>query len=105
MVQLIVTTPQGEERTLESAPGYSLMEALRNGGVDEIVAVCGGCCSCATCHVYVDSEWFNRLPPMESSEEDLLDALDNRADTSRLSCQIQLSDALDGLRLTVAEEG
>jgi 2Fe-2S ferredoxin len=81
------------------------MEAIRDHGVDELLALCGGCCSCATCHVYVDRDFVAALPPMSSDEDDLLDSSDVRDDRSRLSCQIVLNDALDGLRVTIAPEG
>ena len=104
MPKLIVVTREGEERELDGEVGLSVMEIARDGGVDEILALCGGCCSCATCHVHVDSAWADRLPPMSADEDDLLDSSDHRTATSRLSCQIQFTPALDGLRVTVAAE-
>ena len=80
------------------------MEAIRDAGVDELLALCGGCCSCATCHVHVDEAWVDKLPPMTADENDLLDSSDRRSATSRLSCQLPFSDALDGLRVTIAAE-
>lgn len=80
------------------------MEALRNGGIDEILAMCGGSCSCATCHVYVDSRFVDALPQVSHDENSLLDASSHRKETSRLSCQIVMSPELDGLRVTVAPE-
>lgn len=99
-----VTTRAGEERVVEATSGRSLMENLREGGIDEILALCGGNCSCATCHVHVAEEWLNKLPPMSEDEDDLLDSSDDRRADSRLSCQIQVTDALDGLAVTVAQE-
>lgn len=78
------------------------METLREAGIGEILATCGGMCSCATCHVYV-AQGFD-LPPMSEDENDLLDSSDHRQPNSRLSCQLILSDRLDGLALTVAPE-
>lgn len=104
MPQLIVTTREGETRTLEGEAGLSVMEVIRDAGVDELLALCGGCCSCATCHVHVDPEWFDRLPPMGEDENDLLDSSEHRDARSRLSCQLALSDALDGLSVTLAAE-
>jgi ferredoxin, 2Fe-2S len=99
-----VTTRSGEERKVEAATGRSLMENLRDGGIDDILALCGGNASCATCHVHVAREWLDKLPPMSADEDDLLDSSDARQDNSRLSCQIPVTDALDGLALTVAPE-
>lgn len=104
MPKLIVVTREGEERELEAEVGLSVMEIARDGGVDEILALCGGCCSCATCHVHVAPEWFGKLAPMSEDENDLLDSSSDRNETSRLSCQIQFTPALDGLKVTVAEE-
>jgi len=104
MPELIVTTREGEERRLEGEVGVSVMEVIRDGGVDELLALCGGCCSCATCHIYIDPAFAELLPPMSDDENDLLDSSDHRKETSRLSCQITLSDDLDGLRLAIAAE-
>jgi 2Fe-2S ferredoxin len=80
------------------------VEVIRENGIDELLALCGGCCSCATCHVYVDQAWLSALPPVGADEDDLLDLSDERAPNSRLSCQIRFSAALDGLRVTIAPE-
>ena len=74
------------------------MEVIRDAGIDEILALCGGCCSCATCHVHVDPEFAAKLTPMSEDENDLLDSSADRDETSRLSCQIEFTDALDGLQ-------
>jgi 2Fe-2S ferredoxin len=97
-----VTTREGEQRPVDATSGRSLMENLRDGGIDEILALCGGNCSCATCHVHVAQEWLDRLPPMSADEDDLLESSDDRRPDSRLSCQIPVTDALDGLSVTVA---
>jgi 2Fe-2S ferredoxin len=104
MAKLIVVTREGEERELEGETGLSVMEIVRDNGIDEILALCGGCCSCATCHVHVDPAFVDRLPAMSEDENDLLDSTSDRDETSRLSCQIQFTSALDGLRVTVAAE-
>ena len=104
MSQLIVTTREGQEHVLDGANGASVMETIRDGGIDELLALCGGCLSCATCHVYVDPAFADRLPSMSQDEDDLLDSSSHRRSTSRLSCQIVLDDSLDGLRVTVADE-
>lgn len=104
MPKLVVVNRAGEEKTVEASAGLSVMEAIRDNGFDELLALCGGCCSCATCHIHVDAAWADKLPAMSEDENDLLDSSDHRSDASRLSCQIQLSDALDGLKVTIAPE-
>jgi 2Fe-2S ferredoxin len=104
MPKLIVTLREGEEREITGESGLSVMEVLRDAGIDEILALCGGCCSCATCHVHVDPEFAAKLPKMTEDENDLLDSSSDRDDTSRLSCQIEFSEALDGMRVRVAAE-
>ncbi len=104
MPTLTVITREGEERQLEGEAGLSVMEVIRDGGIDELLALCGGCCSCATCHVHVDAAFLDKLPAMSPDEDDLLDSTSDRDATSRLSCQIPFDDALDGLRVTIAAE-
>lgn len=104
MPKLIVTTRDGAVQELEGQAGLSVMEIIRDGGVDELLALCGGCCSCATCHVYVDPAFAGSITPMGEDENDLLDSSDHRNDMSRLSCQIPFSAALDGLKVTIAAE-
>lgn len=104
MPQLIVTTRDGTEHRLEGAEGVSVMEVMRAGGIDEVVALCGGCCSCATCHVYVDADGLARLPAMSADESDLLDSSEHRGEGSRLSCQLRFGAGLDGLSVKVAPE-
>jgi len=104
MSRIIVTMREGEAREIAGVDGSSVMEAIRNAGIDELLALCGGCCSCATCHVHVDPEWLPRLPAMSQDEDDLLDSSSDRNATSRLSCQIPFSSDLDGLIITIAAE-
>jgi 2Fe-2S ferredoxin len=104
MPKLIVVTREGEEREIMGDAGLSVMEVIRDAGIDEVLALCGGCCSCATCHVHVDPEFASRLKPMSPDEDDLLDSSADRDDRSRLSCQIEFGEALDGLKVTVAAE-
>lgn len=104
MPSVEVTTRDGRTRRIEGEAGRSLMLNLQAGGIEEILALCGGCCSCGTCHVYVDEAWLDRLPGMKTDENDLLDFSDARQKNSRLSCQIRLTDALDGIAVTVAPE-
>jgi len=102
---LTVTLREGEQREIEAESGVTVMEAIRDGGVDELMAICGGCCSCATCHVYVDTAFADRMPAMTEDEDELLDGTAHRTEKSRLSCQLPFSDELDGLRVEIAPEG
>ena len=104
MPKLIVVNREGEEQALEGDAGLSVMEVIRDNGIDELLALCGGCCSCATCHVYVDPAFADALPKLSEDENDLLDSSDHRNESSRLSCQLVMTDALDGLRITIAPE-
>ncbi|MEA3040525.1 MAG: ferredoxin, 2Fe-2S [Sphingomonadales bacterium] len=104
MPKLIVVTRDGTERVVEARAGWSVMENIRDNGFDELLALCGGCCSCATCHVHVDAEWLERLRPIKDEEDELLDTSDHRAGNSRLSCQILFGPELDGLRVRIAPE-
>jgi ferredoxin, 2Fe-2S len=99
-----VTTRAGQEHSLDGEAGLSLMETIRDAGIDELLALCGGCCSCATCHVIVDEAWTDAVGGAGEDEGDLLDSSAHRVAASRLSCQITLDDALDGLRVTIAPE-
>src|SRR3546814_14949648 len=85
----------GAECILDVTDGKSIMETLRDHGVDDLLALCGCCCSCATCHIYVDPQYAVGLPPMSDDENDLLDSSDHRTDQSRLSCQLNVSTQLD----------
>lgn len=92
----------GQLHELEAVEGWRLMEVIRDYGLP-IKAECGGACSCATCHVYVDQTWMDKIPPMREDEEDMLDQAFEVQDNSRLSCQIILDENLDGLRVTLAK--
>ena len=104
MAKLNVVTREGQEVVLEGQEGLSVMEIIRDGGIDELLALCGGCCSCATCRVHVDPAFADKLPPISEDENDLLDSSDHRNDQSRLSCQLTFNAELDGLRVTIAPE-
>lgn len=104
MPTINVTLRTGAQRTIAATSGLSVMENLRDNGVDEILALCGGSCSCATCHVHVAPEWWEQVGGPNADEDDLLATSDHRTATSRLSCQIPMSDSLDGLAVTVAPE-
>jgi 2Fe-2S ferredoxin len=101
-MKILVTDQDGQEHELEGLDGWRTMEVIRDWGLN-IKAECGGACSCATCHVYVDEAWFDKLPAPSDDEEDLLYSTLDKKPTSRLSCQILLSDDLDGLKVTLAE--
>ena len=104
MPKLVVVNRSGEESTIEVGDGLSVMEAIRDNGFDELLALCGGCCSCATCHIFVDPAFADQLPAMSEDENDLLESSDHRGETSRLSCQVHLTPDLDGLRVIIAPE-
>ena len=104
MPRLTVVTRTGEELSFEAHPSSSVMEAIRDGGIDDIAAICGGCCSCATCHVHVDPAYVAKLPPRSEDEYSLLHGLETFKDNSRLSCQIRVADAAEGLKVTIPGE-
>ena len=93
----------GKEHELEAEPGWRVMEIIRDWGVP-IKAECGGACQCATCHVYVDEDWLERLPAMREEERDRLGDAPSEEENSRLSCQLIFQPEMDGLRLTLAPE-
>ena len=90
----------GTARTVEAELGATVMETAINNDIPGILATCGGSCSCATCHVYVADSWFERLPPPALEESDMLDTAHDLKDNSRLSCQIKVTEELDGLTVT-----
>ena len=104
MPKLLVTNRAGQETAVEATAGLSVMENIRDNGFDELLALCGGCCSCATCHIHIDPAFADKLPAMSEDENDLLDSSDHRDAYSRLSCQVPMTDVLDGLKVTIAEE-
>jgi 2Fe-2S ferredoxin len=95
------TLLDGAEHAVEIAAGLSLMEGAKAHRVPGIEAACGGSMACGTCHVHVDDAWFGRLPPMGDTERAVLDFAIAPSATSRLACQVRLTDDLDGLRVTV----
>jgi 2Fe-2S ferredoxin len=99
-----VINRDGSTKAIAVEPGLSVMEAIRDNGFDELLALCGGCCSCATCHVIVDDAWAAKLPAMSDDENDLLDSSDHRTANSRLSCQLHVTPDLDGMSVTIAKE-
>jgi 2Fe-2S ferredoxin len=104
MGKLVIVNRDGAETEVEVTNGFSVMEGIRDNGIDELLALCGGCCSCATCHIHIDPAFADKVPPMGEDESDLLDSSEHRNEFSRLSCQIKMTAALDGLRVIIAEE-
>ena len=104
MTEINVATREGVRHQIEANDGWSVMTAIRGAGVDELLALCGGNLSCATCHVYVGEKFLSRLPPMSGDEDDLLDSSKHRTARSRLSCQLQVQDDLAGLDVQIAPE-
>lgn len=104
MPQINVVDHAGKETTIDAEVGRTLMEVIRDNGFDELLALCGGCCSCATCHVHIDPAFMDKVSTMSDDEGDLLDSSDHRTEFSRLSCQVQITDALEGMRVTIAPE-
>jgi ferredoxin, 2Fe-2S len=104
MPRLTIVTRDGSEHEVEGQTGLSVMEIIRENGFDELLALCGGCCSCATCHVHVDPEWAEKIGSMRGDEDDLLDSSDHRVPSSRLSCQIEFGPDLEGLKVRIAPE-
>ena len=102
-MKIYVTDLNGEEHSLDAIEGWRVMEIIRDHGLP-IKAECGGCCACATCHVYVDDDWLNKLVDLREEEEDMLDEAMDVQDNSRLSCQIIMSEELDGLRVSLAND-
>ena len=103
-MDVVVVTREGQEIRIDADPDQSLMEAIRDAGIDEMLAICGGCLACATCHVYVDAENISAVPPASEDEEELLESASERLTTSRLSCQIRVADVPMGIRVTIAPE-
>lgn len=105
MPNIIFTSPDGSVQTVEATEGSSVMETGVRVGVPGIVAECGGALACATCHVYVDNEFLSAVGEPDDFEDEMLDDAESpRAENSRLSCQIRMSQSLDGLAVTVAPE-
>jgi 2Fe-2S ferredoxin len=104
MVKVTYIEPDGTAKVVEADPGVSVMETAVDNDIEGIVAECGGGCSCATCHVYVDESWLDKLPAPEPQEDGMLDCVLDRRTNSRLSCQIAITAELDGLVVAVPEE-
>lgn len=105
MSEFTVITRDGASHPIPAEDGRSLMELIRDAGIDELEALCGGSCSCATCHVYIDAKSQELIPALSDGEDDLLDGSEYRIDDSRLSCQVQYNKAMQGIRVKIAPEG
>jgi ferredoxin, 2Fe-2S len=104
MAELVVVDRDGKEHRVEGRLGVSVMETLRELDYG-VAAICGGMCSCATCHVWVDEAWAPRLPPRQGDEQELLQELTSfRPATSRLSCQVPFTESLAGLKVAIAPD-
>jgi ferredoxin, 2Fe-2S len=102
-MKIVATDREAKEHTIEGRDGWTVMEVLRDAGLP-ISADCGGACACATCHVYVSQEWYEKLSPPSDMEIDMLDMALAVEPTSRLSCQIVCAPELDGIKVTLAPE-
>ena len=100
-MKIYVTDMDGKQHALDAVEGWRVMEIIRDHGLP-IKAECGGACACATCHVYVDESWVSKIAAMNEEEEYMLDEAFELEDNSRLSCQIIMSEELDGLKVTLA---
>lgn len=103
-MKIFVTAPDGIEHALEAIEGWRVMEIIRDYGLP-IKAECGGACACATCHVYVDEAWLNKIPAMREDEQDMLDSAFDVKENSRLSCQLIMDESMDGLKVIIAPSG
>lgn len=103
MPKITYIQADGTAQTVEAAVGATVMETAVDNDIDGIVAECGGACSCATCHVYVDAAWSERAGTPDAMEDGMLDCVIDRRDSSRLSCQISVTDQLDGLVVHIPE--
>ena len=104
MASIVVVDTSGTEHVLEGTPALPLMKIIRAAGFDDFLALCGGNCACGTCHVLVDPAFAAKIGPMSDDERDVLDMGECRQANSRLSCQIEFNDDLDGLRVTIAAD-
>lgn len=104
MAQIKLVLRDGSQLNVEGKENENLMKIIRDGGGYELLALCGGGCSCATCHVYVDERFAGDLPSIGAEENDLLDCSNHRRANSRLSCQVPFHAGLDGIRIEIAPE-
>ena len=103
MPRIIFHCLDGKRREIDASVGNTLMEVAIDGNIDGIVAECGGACACATCHSFIAPDWGAKIPAMSNMEDAMLDSAMDRDDRSRLTCQIEITDELDGLEVFVAD--
>jgi len=103
VTKIVVKDREGNLKELSADIGLTLMEIIRDAGLD-IEAACGGCCACATCHLYIDKDWLSKLPAKDDDEESMLDQAFNVNDNSRLGCQIEFNEGLEGIQVELAPE-
>lgn len=104
MVNITFIQPDDTEKSVEASPGHSIMEVAMRNNISGIVAECGGQCSCATCHVYIEGGFFDKVGPPVDDEEDMLEFSETRRDNSRLGCQVEITEDMDGMIVRVADE-
>ena len=105
MARITYVEHSGKEHVVEVPNGLTVMEGARDNGIPGIEADCGGACACSTCHVYVDPAWVGKLPPKDPMEQDMLDfAWEPDPERSRLTCQLKVTAALDGLRVQMPQK-
>jgi 2Fe-2S ferredoxin len=102
-MKIVARDREGKETVIEGRDGWTIMEMLRDGGLP-ITAECGGACACATCHIYIEDGWYEKLPPPSEAETDMLDMALAVQPNSRLGCQLTCSEELDGIKVTLAPE-
>lgn len=98
--KILVKDHEGKEHNLEATPGFSIMEIIRDAGLD-LEAICGGCVACATCHCYIDEKWLDKFDKADEDEESMLDQAYEVKKNSRLTCQLTFTEDLDGMSLTL----
>ena len=101
MITLNFIEPDGTAKAVTVAPGLTLMEAAMRNNIQGVVAECGGQCSCATCHMQIDAAYFDRVGAPVDDEEDMLDFAEERVETSRLGCQVEIEDSFDGMVIRI----
>tara|TARA_Y100001970_G_C14141921_1_gene807604 strand:+ start:248 stop:559 length:312 start_codon:yes stop_codon:yes gene_type:complete len=101
--KIVVKDRVGKNHSLNANPGSTIMEIIRDAGLD-IEAACGGCCACATCHIYVDNDWISKLNPKDEDEESMLDQAFEIKENSRLGCQIEFDEDLNGIIVELAPD-
>lgn len=104
MAKITYIEHSGKKHEVEVANGLSVMEGARDNNIPGIEADCGGACACSTCHVYVDAAWVGKIPTKDAMEEDMLDFAWEPSDLSRLTCQVKVTDELDGLVVQLPEK-